>query len=482
MKSIIKSCLNTRDNEKIEVLEMLLSAEDCVTEREAEYIDYIIKSYTDLEMTPTMGILLQKYPELENAMTTAKDMDSADMEFYSRQLIRSRKAKKASLSIMDIASKIESKGLEEMDIEALREYMDDEVQGVNKRAYDFSYFAGDYVEDKNKPTGLVSGISQIDEIIGGMNYGTLNTIMAFTSQFKSTMGVNVCYHNSYNLGYNVAIISLEVTRKEMLYNILGRHSNKAEFDKFPFISHGDIRKHNLPPEKEEYLLKTILPDYTKNSKGQLFILDETDFKNMSYNEIRQTLYQCDDICMEKTGTGLDAIMVDHCHLLKFNDNANSRGKTEASVVNDYISFFRRLTLKFRKTEKLDENGNPVYRQLSTILLAQSNRTGYENAVKNRGKYSLTAIAEFNEIERASYRIFSIFADDELKESKEALMCILKNRGGATRYDPMAVYADGEAYVFGDCEESNTGNPNTIDNIMSNDFNDFFSDDDFGFLN
>lgn len=862
MKNILKSVLDTTDNERIEALEELISSCPHLTDIELSYIDFIMKSYTDIGQTPTLNIMLSNFPELENSLPDAKYLEINDLLYSIKSLINQRKTKIASLNIMDLASKISNRGITENDIEALREFIPDEVTSVNEKAYDFRYFKDKYIKDKDKPTGLITNIAQVDELIGGCNAGTVTTILAYTSQFKcvsqdeyinttngmlkikdiyrdfkqgkrvqvlseegfrdithvhfegvkdsiivnvngrnietspihrfrvyrhgelvwvmakdlvkgdkvalkyeeafgtnegnvdlyyllgclvgdggasspkgdnydyqseicigvpesklslgldsifnnlfktysvtflkaskkrqdswryraslnqlrdssmkknfvfllnknsdtksipkelftmnkdcvraflqgyfdtdgsnselrgnyitlssnsynalldvsrllsmfciqariirvsdkawrlqllpkdskkfldeigfrnilkqgrdeyitktdmipcqegiynylisngykightlqgianpkrlcvnrdklirvmneyeflkdipllkeifdndlsfgdvmsiskgksrmfdltvegsptyivngcvthnTTLACNMAYHNSYNLGYNIAVISLEMPREDYLYNILGRHSVDAKFTKYPFVPHGKIRHHDLSDEEEEYLLNDVLNDLVDNSKGMLFVLDETDFRNMSYTEIRETLYRIDDICMEKTGTSLDAIVIDHAHLLKFTDNANSRNKSEAAIVNDYISFFRRLTQKFRKTDELDENGNPVYKMLSTILLAQSNRTGFENACKKKGEYSLLAIAEFNEIERASYRVLSIWTDDVLKASKEAMMCVLKNRGGSTQYVPMSVYADGESYVFGDIDNGGVG--------------------------
>lgn len=477
MKNVIKSLINRTDSSYVEILEDLVSTCKHITDKELEYFDFILKSFNDLDQTPTETVLIQTFPELEITLANAKTLSVDDLAYHVKSLINSRKAKMASLSIMDLASKIEKEGLSDNDIESLKEYIPDTVENINENAYDFSFFKKKYIEDKNKPTGLLTGVEQVDEIVGGLTIGTVNTIAAFTSQFKSCWGSNIAYNNTYNLGYNIAVLSLEVPREDYLYNMLGRHSCDSKFNKFPFIPHDKIRRRQLTEEEETYLLDEVLKDYNENAKGKLFILDETDFKNMSYSEIRETLYKVDDICFEKTGTGLDFIVVDHAHLLKFTDNATSKGKSEAGIVNDYISFFRRMTVKFRKTGELDEKGNHVYRQIGTLLLAQTNRQGFDNAVKKRGQYSLLAIAEFNEIERASYRIFTIWTDDILKEAKEAMVCILKNRSGRTQYEPMTVFADGEAYMFGDSDSA--GDMTTLqisDSLDVDDFSDLLGGD------
>lgn len=479
MKDIIKSSLNTKEEEVIFILEDLLSSE--ITTRESEIINYIIKSYNELDITPTETDIIGKYPELAPMLSQGICLSLADLDYHVRTVVRDRKSLKASQSLMDIASKIQEKGLKEEDIEALRDLVDTEQVEISKDSYDFSYFQQKYEKAKTAPTGLLTFVQEVDSIIGGMQTGTVSVLAAYVANFKSVWGTNIAYNNTYQMGYNVCVLSLEVPKEEVLMNILCRHSYDPKFSQFEFIPHEGIRRGTLTEEQESYLFNTILPDLNNNSKGKLFILDETDFANMSYSEIRATLYKIDDLAKEQTGTGLDAIIVDHCHLLKYTDNA-SKGKSENAIINDYVSFFRRLTIKFRKLPKENPDDEQKYSQLSTILLAQTNRKGYEQACKKRGAYNLLALSEANEIERSAYRVMSIWTDDLLKESKEAMVCVLKNRSGMTNYTPTPVYADGEAYVFGDITMNQGGD--TIDlgsDGGSLDFDSLFDDSSLGFL-
>lgn len=82
-----------------------------------------------------------------------------------------------------------------------------------------------------------------------------------------------------------------------------------------------------------------------------------------------------------------------------------------------------------------------------ILLAQINRTSWQKANKNEGRYDITCLADANELERGSARVFTTYTSEDLKARKSAQVQILKNRAGETMYEPATVYADGEAYVF-----------------------------------
>ena len=68
------------------------------------------------------------------------------------------------------------------------------------------------------------------------------------------------------------------------------------------------------------------------------------------------------------------------------------------------------------------------------------------------------------------RIMFIWTSENLKESKEAMVSLCKNRSGQCMYEPQSVYADGEAYVFGDEAEG-------FDDMMTMDgFDTMFTDD------
>ena len=70
----------------------------------------------------------------------------------------------------------------------------------------------------------MTGVSEIDSKIGGLSYGSLNVVLGYTGQFKSLWLLNMAYNNTYNLGYNVCFISLEVSKRDILWNLLSRHS------------------------------------------------------------------------------------------------------------------------------------------------------------------------------------------------------------------------------------------------------------------
>ena len=67
------------------------------------------------------------------------------------------------------------------------------------------------------------------------------------------------------------------------------------------------------------------------------------------------------------------------------------------------------------------------RQISVLILSQSSREGWKDAARHNGTYKLTALAEANELERASSMILSVFSSDSLKMANTVKVQVLKNR-------------------------------------------------------
>ena len=174
-------------------------------------------------------------------------------------------------------------------------------------------------------------------------------------------------------------------------------------------------------------------------RGKVIILDESDFKTFSFGEISSVIEKVDD----KLGGKLDCVIVDYIQLCKFSGQGVTYDAN--SQINSYVTFFRRLAQNFKK--EIKEDGTEEVRQLTMILLAQINRSSWQKASRNDGRYDITCLADANELERGSARVFTTYTSEDLKARKSAQVQILKNRAGQTMYDPVTVYADGEAYVF-----------------------------------
>lgn len=253
---------------------------------------------------------------------------------------------------------------------------------------------------------------------------------------NTTTAANIVYRNVYESGYNFAYISLEVTKFDLLLNLWCLHTLHKKFDPKKRIPTKLARDGKLSQEQKRYLFDVIVPDFYENSKGKLKIIDESSFKMFSEGEIIQKLEEIDDELDKK----LDGVVLDHANLCKF--YSSSENSTEST--NRYVSLFRRLSNAFRYDPETNE-----MKGLTTLLLAQTNRTGWHEAAKKNGAYDLTALAEANELERCSSVILTVFHDKNLTAANELKICLLKNRYGMTHTDPIITDVYPEYYYVGD---------------------------------
>lgn len=215
---------------------------------------------------------------------------------------------------------------------------------------------------------------------------------------------------------------------------LSRHSFS-----FPIsIKHQDIKLHKLSTDKKNYLFDTIYTDFKKKFKDHLHIVDETQIISYTTDGFSVLLKEIDNLFLQNTGHEIDLIIIDHIQLLKYDENNKNR-VGEASTINYWVNYFRQQCMNFLDTK----------RQVAIILLSQANRGGWEWAVKHDGSYQLTALAEANELERASSLVISVFTSDRLKSVQRAKVQLLKCRDGQTMEMSMDVFADLAYYTFGD---------------------------------
>lgn len=265
---------------------------------------------------------------------------------------------------------------------------------------------------------------------------------------NTTFSLNIAHLNAYELGYNVCYLSLETPKEDINWNLLACHSYNTKFQRYNFVSHAKMRWGTMTDDEEDFIFNEVEPDLKNDyiddegnirKRGKVIILDESDFKTFSFGEISSVIEKVDD----KLGGKLDCVIVDYIQLCKFSGQGVTYDAN--SQINSYVTFFRRLAQNFKK--EIKEDGTEEVRQLTMILLAQINRSSWQKASRNDGRYDITCLADANELERGSARVFTTYTSEDLKARKSAQVQILKNRAGQTMYDPVTVYADGESYVF-----------------------------------
>ena len=466
MKNILKTCFEQTDDIYIDYLSLYMSeaesykknyrVSDILKDTEKKYFDYIITTFNQSKITPTEHLFSSIFPETLGQFDSAVVIPINEFRQYMFNLIGFRVNKYIHDVIEELNKRVKSEGLsKEISDEITRLQSLSNLNQVKDISLNIDS-RSEYEAMKLRPHGLQTGIRKVDSYIGGINVGTVTTIAGYTGQFKTTWAMNITHFNAYEFGFNTVYISLETPKQDMNWNLLSLHSRymsaKGIGGKFRFISHEKMRNAELSKEEEDYLFDVVEKDLKSpavgqdgklHERGKIIILDESDFSTFSFSEISSVLEKIDEE-LDAFG-GIDALVIDYIQLCKFSGSGYTSDVN--SQINAYVTFFRRMSQNLRK--KVDSSGKEITRQIAVILLAQLNRTGFQKASRNGGKYDLLALADANELERGSSRVFTTYATEDQKEKQVAQVQIIKNRQGRTMYEPCTVYIEPEAYIFED---------------------------------
>ena len=83
------------------------------------------------------------------------------------------------------------------------------------------------------------------------------------------------------------------------------------------------------------------------------------------------------------------------------------------------------------------------------MLSQTNRDGWKYAAKHDGNYQLNALAEANELERDANIVLSIFTDEILINTNQALVKICKSRDTGAMEEAISTDIFAKTYMLGD---------------------------------
>ena len=401
-----------------------------LNEVEQGIVDKFLNILNRINEKPSLETLRREFPELD--FTNAQQIDETGMNDFIKLFVTKRKDKYYSQRLADLSMKIRNEGMTE-EIVGVLEGMtkSDTVKSEYKEVFEDlqKVYANEEVTK-----GIPTGVNIIDKITGGLQKGAVTTLLGFTGSMKTTWALNIAY-NAMKEGKNVCYLSLEVSKLHIAYNLLSRTSFEPDL-RIP-IEHRDIKQHKLDKDKEKFLFDKVLP-YFNELPGKIYVLDETDMEGYSLFSLENKMSDIDKIAKEQTGHGIDLLVVDHAQLLKFSKDMASAG-LETSIINQYVSFFRQQCMNFIKEK----------RSISVLILSQANRGGWEWAVRHDGAYQLTALADANELERASSMIMSVFSSDALKQIRKVKVQLLKCRDGQTMEEATDVFADPAYYAFGD---------------------------------
>ena len=417
MMRIVKTLCETQGSNEgcYDIVENLI-ASGLFEESEVILLTFVKDFYDNNSRFPSEEILLQQFQDI--SFQGEEGISSENIADLAYVVMDERSNLKQSRGLMEIARQVATTGLSDEHIDQLMALHARQIKSEHIGIDDIKAL---YEERKNKSTGPLTYCQPIDEAIVGCSPGTITVIAGRPGHGKTLWGYNIGYRNTIDRDENSLLISLETPKEEGYLYLAARHAYEMGYK----IPHLNVRTGNLTPDVEELVFSTVLEDL-KRRKGQIVILDEKDFKSHSFVEMEKIINYWDK---EMEG-GISSIIIDYIQLLM---NSGGKSRDPKDVGNEYVTFFRRLAIRKKKT---------------VIILAQTSRAGEKHAGGNGGKYRLSDLAELNFLEREAYRVLTIWSDDVTRASQRAKTCLLKNRGGPTLQDPVELLIIPWYYVAG----------------------------------
>jgi len=378
----------------------------------------------ELEQIPSSGVLVSRDP----GFSTARLIQESSLEDITKLFIISKRKQNLAAVLLNTSAELSQPGA---NFDALMDKISEAQIKYNLRDFnenkintsDLDQIKSKLHEVKEEVKGIPFGIDFVDQLYPGITPGSYNIVAGYTGSLKTTLTLNMCYMGLQH-GYNTLYISLEVSKDDVIMNLMALHSltmgkpvKRSEITKLRYKE----------PEKFDEILDSLY-----SLPGKIEVYDETDIDQYSVATFDEIIRKTDKMFKDKFKTKLHHIVLDHAQLLKFDQS--KMPKDPYMVVNYFASYFRQKAAK--------DN-------YAVTMVSQTSRNGYDYAVKHGGQYLLTGLAEGNELERGSTFVISVYLSDSLKASGQAQIQILKNRYGETMLEPQTTQIRPEYYLVGD---------------------------------
>ncbi|MDD6174575.1 MAG: replicative DNA helicase [Firmicutes bacterium] len=333
------------------------------------------------------GIVREKY-EIRTLITTARDIveSAADGNGDPAELLDSAEEK-----IMGIRSEKRTSGLQH-------------IRDVLVKAYDtIEQLSQPGAENFRVPTG----ISELDEMISGLNKTDLILLAARPGMGKTSFALNIVRYAALNAGKKVAFFSLEMSREQLATRLL---SSEA------LVSSEKLRSGKL----QDSDWRKIAAATDVLSKAEIYF---DDAPNITVPEMKARL--------RRLG-GVDLVVIDYLQLM-------STGKRTENRVQEISEITRNLKILAKEFDV------PVL-TLSQLSRSTESRTSH--------KPMLSDLRDSGSIEQDADIVMFLYREDyyqdgekdaETKDNNQSECIVAKNRHGRT--DSVKLHWQGEFTRF-----------------------------------
>lgn len=176
------------------------------------------------------------------------------------------------------------------------------------------------------PEGAHTGLEHLDEIIGGMHPGQMCLLAARPSVGKSALAVHISRHVAQTVGRPVAFFSLEMTKSELGYRLMGGVTN---------IDTRRLEAGNLE-DAEWGILSSALQDGALHDIA--LSIDDTPAQTVGAMLARaRQLHQ-------RTPGGLSMVVIDHLHITRPSKSRENATQDVTEISNGVKAMSKQLEI------------------------------------------------------------------------------------------------------------------------------------------
>lgn len=271
----------------------------------------------------------------------------------------------------------------------------------------------DYAERKlrresGKDDGIKFGISELDNLLGGLQPGEFALSAAYSSDGKTSLCVQLAWHAAVKQGKNVVFFTTETVNTVVRRKVVARHSKEPQFNLPEGLNTRDLKMGTLTDVQEIRLKEVVLDLETNPTYGKIYIVQVP--REASILTLEHRLYRL------LRQFPIDLVIVDY--LAQF--RADQSYSTEREKLSSILKEAKRLAVTF--------NGG---KGVPLVSPWQVNRAARDQAEQS-GYYTKQALAETAEATNSPDVIISMIPTQESDDRYVELRGqVLKNRDGET---------------------------------------------------
>ena len=241
-------------------------------------------------------------------------------------------------------------------------------------------------------------IEPLDNRITGLYCGNINTVISNSKEVRHAYIINQIYNLVLD-GINVCVLSFEFSEKQLLYELLCKHSCSSKFG-----SNFSIKN---KPDKELY--KAVYEDF-KVYINHLKVYDSDDFLVTNVQSIERELIVTENDFIKSTEWGTQVLVVEGIYKMKFDDRNRTLIRRN-QIEHEYM--LRDLSQNYL--------GNPGK---IAIIVTNSNLEFHDENLYNNTKFNLSHVSENSN--NFSDTIVTLRKSEEYRQNNKIEISVLKS--------------------------------------------------------